>query len=181
MTTEEFWALVDRARSQADDGDAESVAEELVSLLVALPQEEIRHAERILDALVDRVNTVDLWAAAYAINGGCSDDGFVDFRGWLVAQGRAAFERVAADPDALADLPVVRSAVENGEDLSGESMVYAAWEAWEQVTGEDCPPEPEDDGEPAVELVFDDDFDDTEAVAARLPRLMALVTAAQDG
>lgn len=26
----------------------------------------------------------DLWAAAYHANGGCSDDGFIDFRIWLI-------------------------------------------------------------------------------------------------
>ena len=29
----------------------------------------------------------DMWAAAYLIGGGCSDDGFIDFRAGLIAQG----------------------------------------------------------------------------------------------
>lgn len=29
----------------------------------------------------------DLWAAAYIIGGGCSDDSFIDFRAGLIAQG----------------------------------------------------------------------------------------------
>ncbi|MFE5591185.1 DUF4240 domain-containing protein [Streptomyces sp. NPDC056549] len=31
--------------------------------------------------------------AAYMVNGGCCDDGFDYFRGWLIAQGRNVFER----------------------------------------------------------------------------------------
>ena len=44
----------------------------------------------------------DLWSAAYLANGGCSGDGFDYFRGWLIGQGRTAYETVLADPDALA-------------------------------------------------------------------------------
>ena len=42
-----------------------------------------------------------LWAAAYVINGGCSDDGFDYCRGWLILQGREVFEHVVADPRTL--------------------------------------------------------------------------------
>ena len=41
---------------------------------------------------------------------GCSDDGFDYFRGWLIARGRQAFDQAVADPDALANLAVIRSA-----------------------------------------------------------------------
>jgi hypothetical protein len=35
-----------------------------------------------------------MWVAAYLMNGGCSDDGFDYFRGWLIAQGRTTLEQV---------------------------------------------------------------------------------------
>jgi len=44
---------------------------------------------------------VDLWGAAYLINGGCSDDAFEYFRGWLIVQGRGTYERIVADPPIL--------------------------------------------------------------------------------
>jgi hypothetical protein len=44
----------------------------------------------------------DQWGAAYLANGGCSDDGFDYFRGWLIGQGRKVYETVLADPDSLA-------------------------------------------------------------------------------
>ena len=37
----------------------------------------------------------DLWGAAYLANGGCSDDGFDYFRGWLIGQGRKVSARCA--------------------------------------------------------------------------------------
>ena len=48
----------------------------------------------------------NLWGAAYLMKGGCSDDAFDYFRGWLVAQGRRTWERALRDPDTLAELGI---------------------------------------------------------------------------
>lgn len=37
------------------------------------------------------------------VKGGCSDDGFEYFRGWLIAQGRSYFEAALADPERAAE------------------------------------------------------------------------------
>ncbi len=37
------------------------------------------------------------------VNGGCSDDGFEYFRGWLIGQGGAYFEAALKDPERAAD------------------------------------------------------------------------------
>jgi hypothetical protein len=55
------------------------------------PAEEIVAAQQVLWDLMAESYTNPLWAAAYVINGGCSDDGFDYFRGWLIAQGREVF------------------------------------------------------------------------------------------
>jgi hypothetical protein len=55
-----------------------------------------------------------LWDAATVMLGYCSDDGFEDFRGWLIAQGRNVFLKALADPNSLADLDTVRAS-ETGE------------------------------------------------------------------
>ncbi|MFB7650948.1 MULTISPECIES: DUF4240 domain-containing protein [unclassified Streptomyces] len=73
------------------------------SLLASWPVEEIVAAEQVLWELMVDSYTNPLWAAAYIANGGCSDDGFDYFRGWLIAQGRGVFERAVTDPDALAE------------------------------------------------------------------------------
>jgi hypothetical protein len=63
----------------------------------------------------------DLWAAAYVINGGASDDGFEYFLGWLMAQGRTRWEATRADPDSLADIVDADTG-----DLDGEELLYIA-------------------------------------------------------
>ena len=65
-----------------------------------------------------------LWAAAYVINAGCSDDGFGYFRGWLMFQGRETFGQAVADPDSLADLAAVRLAIANQAIAECESALY---------------------------------------------------------
>ena len=43
----------------------------------------------------------DVWALAYLLRGGCSDDSLDAFRGWLILQGRKVFEATLADPDSF--------------------------------------------------------------------------------
>ncbi|MEO5978010.1 MAG: DUF4240 domain-containing protein, partial [Chryseolinea sp.] len=43
-------------------------------------------------------------AAAYTIHSGCSDDGFADFRGWLISRGKSVYENSLSSPDNLATL-----------------------------------------------------------------------------
>lgn len=119
-----------------------------------------------------------LWAAAYVINGGCSDDGFDYFRGWLILQGRKVFEQVVADPDALADLGVIRSAAVGRVFLEYESTLCVPAEAHRAASGEELPAEAYTTRRP--ELVvggWDFDFDDRPEMKRRLPRLTELFAA----
>jgi hypothetical protein len=84
----------------------------------------------------------DLWGAAFVINGGCSDDGFDYFRGWLMFQGRDVWEAALRDPESLAE-------VSFDGDAECEDALYAASKAYELVaggrlssTGEHRPSEP---------------------------------------
>lgn len=175
MNKQQFWQLIEAARDQASNPDAgEAVAREATSLLASRPVEEIVAAEQALwDLMVDSY-TNPLWAAAYIANGGCSDDGFDYFRGWLIAQGREAFERVVADPDALAELPIVQSSAADGVDLEGEDILGIAWNAHISATGDQLPP-----GSPTIrhrelDPSWNFDFNDHDEMTRRLPRLAAL-------
>ena len=50
-----------------------------------------------------------LWNAASIMCNGCTDDGFWDFLGWLIAQGREVYMAALDDPDSLAELPVCKN------------------------------------------------------------------------
>ncbi|MFU8874808.1 DUF4240 domain-containing protein [Micromonospora sp. SL4-19] len=170
MRTDDFWQLIDQARAGAG-GEPDGVAARAVALLAERDPAEIvgyaGHQWRVMAASY----TVDLWGAAYLINGGASDDGFEYFRGWLMTQGRAVFARAVADPDSLAELPQVRAAALSGEEFECEDMLGVAWEAYRKATASDLPEVP---GDPYPKLDEFWDFDDEEEVTRRLPRLAAL-------
>lgn len=102
MDDEEFWALIDAAKA-ASAGDLHRQAVLLQAELDRLPLPEVVGFQRRLEAIDAESFRVDLWGAAEVIEERISEDAFFGFRGWLVAQGRAVFEAVVADPDALAD------------------------------------------------------------------------------
>ncbi len=79
---------------------------------------------------MDAANLIDLWGAAYLVNGGCSDDGFHDFRAWLVGRGRHVYESALKNPDTLVD-------VLDGEPVSGFGLDVAAARVYEEKTGRD--------------------------------------------
>ncbi len=169
MDDDTFWALVARARAEGGDDSPETVSETLVSLLVQLTPAEVVEAGEAFDRISDRGYGFALWGAAYLLNGGCGDDGFDCFRGWLVTRGRAVYEAALADPDSLAD---VVTTDELGE-VQCEDVLGAAWEAHQQLTGRDLPPSA--GRAPRPELGEDFDFDDDAEMRRRYPRISALV------
>ncbi|SDZ26294.1 Protein of unknown function [Micromonospora pattaloongensis] len=171
MDTQQFWTLIDQARA-GGDGDTETVAARLESALADLEPSEIvgwdRHLWRVLAASYRE----DLWGAAYLINGGCSDDGFDYFRGWLMAQGREVFARAVAEPDSLAESPAVRRAAATGQELEAADMIGVAFRAHLRATGAELPAA--DAPQPASGPEEFWDFDDEDEARRRLPKLAAL-------
>lgn len=83
----------------------------------------------VLYAYVDLAYQYGLWDAASVIKEyGCSDDGFMDFRAWLIAQGRDVYMNALKDPDTLAD-------IQPYGDCSFERIAYVGECAYEQLTG----------------------------------------------
>lgn len=188
MDRETFWGIVETARERAGAGADDRGAEDdpLPGALTDLLVERLTADEMLafVDVAGDVANDAyawPVWGAAYLVEGGCSDDGFMDFRDGLVLAGRETFERTLADPDTLADHPVVAAMADGGSPWLGfESLDSLVGDAWSRATGED------DEAyyaarertssvrarsEPAGEQW---DFDDDEENARRLPRLTAL-------
>ncbi|KAB2861374.1 MAG: DUF4240 domain-containing protein [Anaerolineae bacterium] len=117
-----FWQLIDEVRESGTDS-----VQTLIAKLSQLPPEEILAYQKHFYDVMDASYTSTLWAAAYIIAGGCSDDSFSDFRAWLIMQGQTTFWRVVADPEVLAEL------VES-DDIFWEEIIYAPREAHERIT-----------------------------------------------
>ncbi len=158
MTREEFWQIIDQARKGTED--VEQIAGTLQSLLEKRNPAEVLSFLEHQARLMEESYSWKLWGAAYLINGGCSDDGFDYFRGWLLAQGEEVWRRALKNPDTLAEI------VEE-DDASAEDMINAAAAAYEALTGE-YPDSIEVD---LPELGEEWDFDDDDEMRERYPSL----------
>ncbi|MFG2000557.1 DUF4240 domain-containing protein [Spirillospora sp. NPDC048911] len=187
MEIDGWWGLVDGARAAVGDraDDRDSADDPLPGALTAALSE--LEPPEIIDFYVKHVEITDsaylypLWNAAYLIEGGCGDDGFMDFRDGLMLLGRDTFTRAVADPDSLAELPVVASM---GRDEKGwigyESLSYLIRDAYKTARGET------DSFDAAVEAAVKAmerperplgetwDVEDDEEMHRRLPGLAAL-------
>lgn len=112
---------------------------------------------------MDEAYRWDLWAAAYIIGGGCSDDGFMDFRATLISHGREIYEQALEDPESLADLGKM------DEDYwFYEGYQYVPSEVAEEMSGE-AP----DRYAPAPDEPSGDEWDE-DSVERMYPRLAKL-------
>lgn len=179
-----FWDIIQTARARS--GPGKPLDQALAGYLATFSQQDILHYQERFDQVHGAVYQVDMRAAAYLIGGGCSDDGFTDFRAGLIAQGRDWYHKAAASPDILAGHPAAARAPDPAQDepLFHEGVSYAASRASEQITGDQdsflrswqqARPRPQHaDRELAGE---DFDFDDDQQMRHRLPRLSALYPA----
>ena len=77
--------------------------------------------------MFSNANTWNLWAVAYLLDGGCSDDGFAYFRYGVIACGKHVYERALHNPDTLSELTV--------NEIENESFGYIAQEVYERKSG----------------------------------------------
>jgi hypothetical protein len=156
MQIDAFWTLIQDSLNHSPDRTAR--AGYLHEQLIALPPGDIAGFQSHLISARQRADRWDLWGAAARINGGmCSDDGFEDFRNWLIGRGRDTFERAVAAPDTLAELPEIRRlAGRSPEEWTGDELVewetlsYLAERAYAEATGQE---EDDDDGDSFDEAV----------------------------
>jgi predicted DNA-binding WGR domain protein len=127
----DFWNLIERAKTNSED--VESQVELLTEYLSKRTVEDIFEFQRIMDQLYAKSYLSALWGAAYLMNGGCSDDGFEYFRGWLIAKGREVFQSALENPDNLAKY--VREDDYNFGEYDSEEMMSVAANAFVAKTG----------------------------------------------
>jgi hypothetical protein len=134
MLRETFWSLIAITRDRSDHPlDQLSL---LRQKLRNLTQEEILGFDYWLQESLRRSYRPDWWATAHVALGGCSDDAFEYFRGWVISRGRQVFEAALDNPDALiGELARLRA----WTDAELPEMRAVAWCAFREKTGEDYP------------------------------------------
>ncbi|MGL4422625.1 MAG: DUF4240 domain-containing protein [Gemmataceae bacterium] len=168
MTVDEFWKLIDATKKS----DPDEHVEKLIGKLSKLPPDTILEFGQHWRTLHSAAYTWKLWGAAYIINGGCSDDGFIDFRSWLLLKGEPIYTAALADADSLSKVRVEEDeaqcecypapmAYEKATESPDHEAFYEAYSARFGESGGD-------QEEPAGENW---DFDDEAEMKKRLPKL----------
>jgi hypothetical protein len=164
MNEARFWQLMSETRAAAGN-DTGRQSDLLKQRLAKLPPQEIVEFDRIRHRLDKAAYTWNLWAAAYVIEDGCSDDCFRDFRGYLISLGRGPYEAALRHPDSLA------SVAQDAENGDWENADDVAPDAYSSATGGDYPLDTSDlSGNPRGKP-FDEN--NISALAGRFPRLFA--------
>ncbi|WMI70046.1 DUF4240 domain-containing protein [Mangrovimonas sp. YM274] len=131
MDSEKFWKIIEITKSESS-GDYEKQQSLLERELLKLTAKEVLEFDNKFRTLKGEIYTWDFWAAAYIINGGCSDDCFSDFRGWLIGQGKSVFESAVQNIESLSEL-------KETNDGDWEGLSYIPTDIYEKKTGNDMP------------------------------------------
>ena len=103
LTLQEFWDYIEDWREHATVGTTEYLGYAQTSLS-QLSAAQVVHFKDIMNAYLDHAYAPGLWEAATAMKNGCSDDSFLDFRAWLIAQGKGTYLEALRNPDSLSKL-----------------------------------------------------------------------------
>ena len=121
-----FWEQIAQAKKQPHDP-----SDWLMAQLVSMGPEQARKFDTIARVYVDLAYQYGLWtAASVMVKFGCTDDGFIDFREWLVAQGKEVYMAALKDPDTLAD-------ASSYQDQRFDFLTHIGGSAYEELTGRD--------------------------------------------
>ena len=138
MSKDAFWALIQEAKTACGQ-DLNAMEYYLQEQLVSMGPAAAKNFHDILQTYEDLADQYGLWDAVSVIKEyGCSDDGFIDFRAWLIAQGKEVYMNALRDPDTLAD-------IEPYGDCCFECLSYVGDYAYEQLTGRSAYDEMEPD------------------------------------
>jgi len=138
MDTKEFWKLIDESR-RLSGSDLNRQGQCLFDLLAKLPPEKIAAFGHRFDSYDIQLDHYDIWAAAFIVRGGCSDDSFDDFRGSMIALGEDLVTALLQDPDNLRNFLDKYCYDDPEHELFVEGFSSIAARAYAEVTGKDLP------------------------------------------
>jgi hypothetical protein len=164
-----FWRTIDDAIA-ASSGSRPALEHHLRDALLASGTEACLAFDALLGDLIADAYTWDLWGAVHLINGGCSDDGFVYFRCWLITQGEATYLRAVREPDSLAD---VVDPEQEDEDHEYEDLLYLGRSCYEELTDDIMPDDYAAPGSCGPDAPRGNRWQEDD-LARRLPRLAEL-------
>ncbi len=126
MSKDGFWNLIAEIK-KACGQDQDKYMAMLKARLKELGPECAQDFHNIVHAYEDLAYKYGLWSAS-ELMGLATDDSFIDFRAWLISQGKEAYFSALKDPDSLADL-------DPGDGYWFEGFTYAGNYAMNELIG----------------------------------------------
>lgn len=177
VNKKEFWSLIEESKSK------EEQAEWLIEALSKKDLNEIVDFELHFQGLMNESYQSRLWAAGYILMGGCSDDTFDYFRGWLIGQGEEIYQIVMENHEFLANYINDENLDEEGypqnEDLinvgqDAYTLLKTGDIEWDDESYDELLEKLEQKGlKPANEIEFDWDEEDSDGLEAMFPKIWA--------
>ena len=130
-----FWGVIDSVNAGGTYPDQEIQRCRLTAALEKHTMEELLDWQLILEEYMQSACRQDILAAAAARGVPCLEDGFSQFRAWLIAGGEEMYRNILQEPDCLADLPG------NGDAFQFKELTLAAYYAYEIQLFLACPGE----------------------------------------
>ncbi len=106
MERDTFWKIINEVNSEEDQSNQEAVLNATEEKLMGLSSKDIVDWHNIKAIYMDLAYRNDLWAACFATRSHSTDDGFIDFRSWLISRGKEVYMNALRDPDTLADIDI---------------------------------------------------------------------------
>lgn len=125
MNKDQFWEIIDSVNESYADKDRESHRVRVIEEIAQHSLDEIMDWHLILTQYSNAAYRNDLWAASAALGAHHTDDGFIDFRYWLISRGKKVYMNAMQDPDSLAAVPREK------EQVNFEEFGYVAYWAYE--------------------------------------------------
>ena len=160
LTEERFWEIIENSNQ----------GKELEKELSNLTEDEIMGYRYWWNRFHSKLYNQELWAVGWTVLGWCSDDGFIDFRSWLLTRGKLVYEKAIENADSLCD---EFDKLEEGEHPQWEDVAYIPSDVFKKKFGKDlyralknvnC------EKERLPVLIFEWNEDDKEAIRKICPR-----------
>lgn len=127
-----FWEIIG-VPEQPLERAGERVGE-IAHRLAGFSAAQIKVFDKLLWQTMQRLNHYDVWALAFMLQDGCSDDAFEAFRAWVILHGRKAGEQALDDPQTFL------TRIETGGVMDGSSLLQVPAMAYDRRTGKALPP-----------------------------------------
>ena len=125
MNKEQFWQIIDSVNQASPAADQETRLRRITEVLGQYPTPDIMDWHLIIREYTRAAYRDNLWRASSWIGAHDTDDGFIDFRYWLISRGKEVYMNALRDPASLTKVPL------NGEKPNFELFGYTASSAYD--------------------------------------------------